>query len=441
MAPGNRVQIPIWFNMLACPAWIGSREKPMKNNITRFTFVLILMASLSVAADAAKVDSVVDESVVDESAVDESAVDESVVDSVEVLSQVYRLDALYKSMRGPQSTQEVRLLDAEVPELLWITGYKAVMVEEDGVTQLPQEFMCHSNLDIDIERHQQIFSWSKSASNRLFTLSQGQYEIHLPEGYGIPILSNEVLYLTTQVLNHNHPLIDQTIRHKVTINFIRDKNTSGSMKALFMTSANGLVSLEDPHAHYGFDPAEKIPAEIEANQLGKRAGGMVRTDNYGQKFAGFWVVPPGRQETTTLVTKWMDLPFDTDVHYIAAHVHPFAQSLELQDLTMNQTVYKAGVISSVDKVGVDQVDFFSTTASTAAGDVAKTAETGLRLFQDHQYQLVTVYDNPTKSNRDSMAVLYLYVRDLEFRNPLTDNNNQQVLEPRDSSSPMPGADY
>ena len=50
--------------------------------------------------------------------------------------------------------------------------------------------MCHSNLDMDPERHGQLFGWRKRTSGRLFTLSQGQFEIHFPEGYGVPVLSN-----------------------------------------------------------------------------------------------------------------------------------------------------------------------------------------------------------------------------------------------------------
>jgi len=45
-----------------------------------------------------------------------------------VLSDVYNVNRIYKSMKGPQSTKEIYLVKSEEPELLWITGYKAVMV-------------------------------------------------------------------------------------------------------------------------------------------------------------------------------------------------------------------------------------------------------------------------------------------------------------------------
>src|SRR5690606_35821517 len=60
-----------------------------------------------------------------------------------ILSNVYEVDAVYKSMQGPHSTEQVHLEESDEPELLWIVGFEAVMVEPDGKTQVSQEFMCH----------------------------------------------------------------------------------------------------------------------------------------------------------------------------------------------------------------------------------------------------------------------------------------------------------
>ena len=53
----------------------------------------------------------------------------------EVLSKVYHLDRIYKSMMGPISLHEFTLLDSE-PELLWLLAYEASMTEPDGDTEL-----------------------------------------------------------------------------------------------------------------------------------------------------------------------------------------------------------------------------------------------------------------------------------------------------------------
>ena len=52
----------------------------------------------------------------------------------EILSPVYTVDRLYRSMTGPQSTRQLQLGEGEEPELLWITGYEAVMVGRNGTT-------------------------------------------------------------------------------------------------------------------------------------------------------------------------------------------------------------------------------------------------------------------------------------------------------------------
>jgi hypothetical protein len=323
--------------------------------------------------------------------------------SLEVLSKVYTVDRKYRSMEGPMSTQTVQLAQAPLPELLWITGYRALMVGEDGRSPMSQEFMCHSNLDLDMKRHRQLFGWKKFPSNRLFTLSQGQFEIRFPEGFGIPVLSSEPLSLTTQVLNHNFEDARFQVRHKVAIDFVRDADLARPMKPLYMSAANGLVLVEGQSGHYGVEE----PNEAEHGSgclVGQPAMGRVQEDEFGRKFSGHWVVPPGRQENRTLVTEWLNLRFDTTVHYIAVHLHPFAESLELRDLTSGTTVFMSRARNPVGRIGLDHVDAFS------------SAE-GVPLYEDHQYELVSVYNNESGRDQDSMAVMYLYLLDREFRKP------------------------
>ncbi len=352
----------------------------------------------------------------------------SVERAYQVLSKTYEVDRKYRSMMGPWSQQEIFLVESEEPELLWITGYKAVMVGEDGEQAMPQEFMCHSNLDINPSEHMQRFRGRKAISGRLFTLSQGQFDIQLPAGFGIPLMSDEPLNLTTQVLNLNHD--DQTfqVRHKVTVEFVRDRDLEGSLRPLFPTGIYGLVSLEGRPLHFGVaeasaqapqeaspskDPAEPMDHSMaEAAEGGMGPGCMIGQnaaqheyqDPLGQRFTGHWVVEPGREENRTLVTKILNLPFDTRVHYIAVHLHPFAESLELVDLTRGTTVFKSHVRPAEKGIGIDHVEYFS-------------SPEGLELDQDHDYELVSVYNNTSGEAQDSMAVMYLYLADVEFERP------------------------
>ena len=81
-------------------------------------------------------------------------------------------------------------MDSDEPEVLWITGYRATMVESGGGPPMSQEFMCHSKIDFDAKTHKMLFrSQRRFLQKRLFTISHGRFDITFPEGFSIPILS------------------------------------------------------------------------------------------------------------------------------------------------------------------------------------------------------------------------------------------------------------
>lgn len=345
-----------------------------------------------------------------------------------ILSPVYEVDRPYRSMKGPQNTRDMTLIQSEEVELTWITGFSATMVGEDGETQMPQDFMCHSNLDIDPTFHREQFGHDKLISGRLFTLSQGQLDITLPDGFGIPLLSNEVVSLTTQVLNLNMKEGVAKVRHKVDLKYKRESEIEKPLKPLFVSGVYGLALLEGQQdgatheeAYFGVedpDAEEHGPGCM----VGKGASDDQFVDDQGRKFTGHWVVKNGREENRTLVTKILNLPFDTTIHYIAVHLHPFAESLELRDLTTGKTVYAAKARQFPDRIGLEHVDYFS-------------SEEGIEVFKDHEYELVSVYNNTTDEEHDSMAVMLLYMLDKEFRHPLKDPPSAQP----DASATAPSA--
>ncbi len=322
-----------------------------------------------------------------------------------VRSDVYSIDRKYRSMMGPSSGQDVRLLDVEPAELLWITGYQADMVGADGESPMAPEFMCHSNLDIDVEAHEELLGDNSAFSTRLFTLSQGQLSVRFPAGFGIPILSSETLDLTTQVLNLNLESENLEgrgleVRHKVAVDFVRDRDVEGRMKALFPIAGYGLTLLEGDDGYFGVSrPDEEVHGP--GCLVGDSASGGDYEDGQGRKFSGHWVVPPGREVNRTLVTHLMRVPYDTTVHYIAVHLHPFAESLELRDLTAGKTLFKSQAENLEDRIGLAHVDYLS-------------SPEGIEVFADHEYEMVSVYNNTTDEDQDSMAVMYMYLFDREL---------------------------
>lgn len=325
----------------------------------------------------------------------------------QLLSPVYTVDRIYRSMTGPQSTKQFPLLPGQDRELLWIVGYEATMVAPDGETPMPQDFMCHSNLDFDPHLHNQLFGDQKRITSRLFTLSQGQLAVDLPEGFGIPILSTEDLSLTTQVLNLNLELEGQEtigVRHKVTVRFIRDRDLEKPLQPLFAMGVYGLTLLGGKDGYFGLQGMPDQEQHGPGCLPGQNAAGHEYRDAMGRRFTGHWVVPPGREENHTLVTHQLNLPFDTTVHYIAVHLHPFAEVLELRDLTTGGTVWASQARQFEGRIGLDRVDVYSDPK-------------GIPLFRDHQYELVSIYNNTSGREQDSMAVMNLYLLDKEFRHP------------------------
>ena len=322
--------------------------------------------------------------------------------SLEIVSKTYSIDRIYRSMTGPWSQEKISLMEHDAPELCWITGCQVAMVGADGEQPMDSQLMCHANLDFDPESHKQKFGFQKNHEKRLFTLSQGQLHVQFPDGFGMPFFSNEPLALATQVLNLNVQGDPFQVRHRVRIDFVRSRNATAPYKPLYQTSVFGMKSLEGRELVYdGPDDSPHGPCTSCCLPGIKASDSDENEDRQGRKFPGHWVVKPGREVNRTRATTLMDLHFDTTVHHIAVHVHPFAESLELRDLTTDETVFKAMAENLDDRIGLEHVDQFS------------SAE-GWPVYQDHEYELISVYNNTTHEDQDSMAVMYMYLLDKEF---------------------------
>jgi len=330
------------------------------------------------------------------------------VHHVEFLSEPYTIDRIYKSMAGPEGVQQVRLWSGDVPELLWITGYRVTVVGVDGQAAVSQEFMCHNNLDVVPGIHARLFGQPPVGTTRLFTLSQGQFATELPKGFGLPVISNEPLLLTTQVLNHNHPDINIQVRHKVSIDFIRDKELTEPMHALFPTYGFVVALVAGKDGNFGTDDATEaqkhascLPGTQAPNVKNNQA---FYSDGHGRTVTGHWVVKPGHEERHTLVTSMMRLPYDTRIHFIGVHLHPFAQSLELRDLKTGKTVFRSRARNPATGIGLDHVETFA-------------SREGLPVYKDHDYELVSVYQNRSSLEQDAMATMFFYLEDKTFQKP------------------------
>jgi len=345
-----------------------------------------------------------------------------------VFSEPYPIDRKYRSMEGPSSTQHVLLVESSEPELIWLTGVETVMVEEDGETATLPEFMCHVNVDIDPALRHELFGGSRFPSARIVTLSQGQLESKFPAGFALPLMSNEPLVMTTQVLNLNFEEIDVTVRHKVTFTFVRDCDLEPGArpKALFNSGVFGMALVAGPE---GIAPELLPESEHGASCLMRpeapnAMGGSEYRDSGGRRFTGHWVVKPGREENRTIVTPLLNLEYDTTLHHAAVHLHPFAESLELRDVTDNRTIFRSVARGPETGLGLVEVTSFS-------------SEEGIPLRKDHEYEIVSVYDNTSGRDQDSMAVMYLGLLDQAFTWPVS-RAPEETIEPEPLPEPADG---
>ena len=324
----------------------------------------------------------------------------------EILSDPFEIDRIYKSMLGPFTTRTVGLTESEEVELLWITGYEMDVVGEDGTTPESMEFECHTNLAWP--RRKPPLGLNRPVA-RAFTLTQGQTDLRLPSGFGMPLLSNEKLTFNSQVLNLSRPDADLTVRHRTRIHYVRDVDLKEPMKPLVSVVAQAMVTLEDEPQLFDVEDSHSDAAlEGASCHVGDYAGQSkngIFTDDHGRRFTPHWVVPPGRHEYRTRVTQNMRIPYDTTIHFIGVHVHPHSESLELRDLSTGKTLFKSLQSNHDDRLGLKWADYFSSAQ-------------GIPVYKNHEYELISVYNNDTGEDSDAMAGMFIYYRNRAYHHPL-----------------------
>jgi len=281
------------------------------------------------------------------------------------ISQPYDFD----SQAWPGDMQYVVLSYSEPPELLWLTGARLELVGPDGRTRVSEEFLWFSCLTIDD------LLLSATAHNRLFgnaatplpvqrkpyliCCNQGHLQTAFPPGFAIPVLSHEPLMIEAAVVNQKQkePV---KLRFKWTVEYLRDQDLQQPLKPLFIRVV------------------EAVPPR--------------------------WTVPPGRDVKRFNVTRQLALPFDTTMHYIKAYLQPFGESIELRDLTTGTTLFTSRARPFPDRVGLAHLDAFS-------------SEEGIPIFKDHEYELVSTYDNTSAAEVPARAAMRLYLLNKKFQKP------------------------
>ncbi|MBL4734894.1 MAG: hypothetical protein JKY18_06080, partial [Flavobacteriales bacterium] len=138
------------------------------------------------------------------------------------------IDTIFRSMQGPLNIKEVTFKE-DAEELVWLVGYETSISDALTRDRLPDAFMCHNNLNIQVKSK---FPWmvrTQGTSTRLFTLTEGQTALQLPKGFGIPIPADQPMNMISQVLNHNDPDVDLQVTHDVQIHYLKQSELAAPL--------------------------------------------------------------------------------------------------------------------------------------------------------------------------------------------------------------------
>lgn len=231
------------------------------------------------------------------------------------------------------------VMEFKFPEDLWLVGYEIGLIDRAG-NMLPREFQCHTFLGTSMPAHHSheevtgIFSDGYTA------------KIDLPLGFGIFFRAGEKI-IWNPMFNNRSP--QQAVASmRLTLNVVRARNLRGlRLKALNTT----FRTIKDPTDLYFVSPGEDV------------------------------------RETT------FKLPFKGALHVIGTHIHPFGVSIELINLTRNESVWKA--VGKKDEQG-----------QLVSMPVYSSLE-GYRVGPDDRFKMVAVYRNPTMEPVDAMAGVFI----------------------------------
>ncbi len=316
-----------------------------------------------------------------------------------MLSPAFLIDGIYKSMEGPKASNYVQV--SQDSTLIWLTGFDVDALNAKSGEKISDDFICHTNVDFNDVAYYSGFGLDSRIGKqypRMTSLSHGMEKFEFPNGYGVPMRGNALLFVTTQTLNHNLPDINQQVKHEVSI-----KYTSKKLKPLMSRTAFVMLPYDkrDPYKE-PTDPGSNqcVPVETKNHSYDDGSGNMM---------SGHWVVPKGKNVYRSSVNNQLQISDSLRLHAAAIHVHPFATSIMLYDKTSNMPIFKSLVTNHQNAIGLSEIEPFAD-------------EKGIWLFKDHDYEIVLEVDNTTNENQDMMGSMFLFFYDAELDRIISQKN-------------------
>ena len=310
-----------------------------------------------------------------------------------MISPTFYIDGIYKSMEGPKSSNFIQL--SQDSTLLWIRGFHVKALDSKTRKQISNDFICHTNIDFNEVKYYSNFHLEKRIGiqfPRMTSLSHGQENFTFPKGYGIPMKGNDLLYITTESLNHNLPDANFFIKHEVAVDYSKENM---GLKPLMCRTVFVMLPYdkEDPYKS-PTDPGKDFCIPVETKNHSYNMGN-------GKVMSGHWVIPPGIHTYRSEINNQLQIDDSLRLHAAATHVHPFATSLTIFDKTTKTPIFCCNIKNHLNRIGIAKMDALST-------------EKGIWMYKNHDYELVEQVNNTTGVNQDMMGSMFLFFYDKEL---------------------------
>lgn len=313
-----------------------------------------------------------------------------------MVSPAFLIDGIYKSMEGPKASRYISL--STDSSLVWLTGFEVKAIDAKTNERVSNDFICHMNVDFnDVAYFSGLGLDDRIGKQypRLTSLSHGMEQFRFPKGYGVPMRGNDLLYVTTQTLNHNLPDISKKVRHEVDIDY-----TGTRLKPLMSRTAFIMLPYDkrDPYKE-PTDPGSNqcVPVETKNHSY---------DDGKGNMMSGHWVVPVGRRTYRGDITGQLQIADSLRLHAAAIHVHPFATRIAIYDKTTKTLVFESLIRNHASGIGLDEIEPFA-------------SETGVWIYAGREYEMVLDVDNTSGEPQDMMGSMFLFFYDAELDRKLS----------------------
>ncbi len=300
-------------------------------------------------------------------------------------------------------------------ELLWLKSVKIDLLDEKDQPLPDSAFFCHATIDVDLDFRNKVFPISEHPANmRHIVLTQGQTQFSFPDGFGLPVASDESWNFVFQAINRTSE-VPRKVKQRCVLTFVKDSELVYPMKALFWyyPVINVVIDRNSPeriNAEHRTCPDCSAMSDGVPAPSSKR--NMIFTDKLGRSQIGHWVVPPGVHtyaspiNTLTTMTNAKFASTNTDIHLVLTHVHPFCEKCIL----VQHADGKRKEIVTV-KAKTDEKDLQLSEIETIS------SIPGIPLEAGKSYELEATYNNTSGKPQDSMAGMALYCSDNKFVRP------------------------